>query len=107
MRMAAAVACALVGLGTLVLTTADCGPACSNTACQPSTFHVGSLSCIASIQTDCAGSFVEPCKVDGGSGAAAGSYGGAYAPLDGGACTVTTLLEDGTTVTVPVHWVLR
>ena len=25
---------------------------------------------------------------------------------DGGACTVTTVLEDGTTISVPVHWAL-
>ena len=104
----ALIACAVgvVTLGFLTASTLDCGTDCGNTQCQPGEFAVDALRCIASVETDCGYAVVEHCKVDGGSGAAAGSFATVVAPPDGRTCDVTTVLDDGTTISVQVHWVV-
>lgn len=97
------VACFVFGssLVALAMTTADCS-SCGGVACPfGSAFTIDSTVCIASVDSDC------PTKVgkcgDGGSGAGAS----VFPPEDGGTCSVTTTLEDGTTITTQVHWSLH
>lgn len=104
MRLARAlIACGLgaISLTALTAATVDCS-ACGGDACLQSVFYVNASNCIASIQSDChASSIFHPC--DAGAG---GSFVAVLAPDDGGACNVSTTLEDGTMITVQVHWQL-